>query len=252
MCGPRRRVLRLRRPRESAPPAHPGARRRPTSTTTMRYAAPALRVADHLAAAHGRATLPSTSRSSTTAATTSRRRRRGLGSPGARAGPHGPVLPLRPRDARACCRPSSHPNELLDGALVGANYKTGSKTPTYVHTRHPSLLALHARHGRDAPRRRGDRGAWPPRERAHQAALGPLRGEARDGAARRRRALHVRGDRQHPHRLHAHRAGARACRDPDGVRRPRVRRAAAATTRRSSTSSPRRSRSPAAAASIAG
>jgi glycine reductase len=41
------------------------------------------------------------------------------------------------------------PSELLDGALVGANYKTGSKTPTYVHTRHPSLLALAARHGRD-------------------------------------------------------------------------------------------------------
>ncbi len=41
------------------------------------------------------------------------------------------------------------PNELLDGALVGANYKTGSKTPTYAHTRHPSLLALAARHGRE-------------------------------------------------------------------------------------------------------
>jgi glycine reductase len=41
------------------------------------------------------------------------------------------------------------PNELLDGALVGANYKTGSKTPTFLHTRHPSLLALGARHGRD-------------------------------------------------------------------------------------------------------
>ena len=41
------------------------------------------------------------------------------------------------------------PNELLDGALVGGNYKTGTKTPTCVHTRHPSLLALSARHGRD-------------------------------------------------------------------------------------------------------
>jgi glycine reductase complex component B subunit alpha and beta len=41
------------------------------------------------------------------------------------------------------------PNELLDGALVGANYKTGSKTPTCIHTRHPSLLALAARHGRE-------------------------------------------------------------------------------------------------------
>ncbi len=33
-----------------------------------------------------------------------------------------------------------HPNELLDGALVGGNYKTGSKTPTFRHTRHPALL----------------------------------------------------------------------------------------------------------------
>jgi len=41
------------------------------------------------------------------------------------------------------------PNELLDGALVSANYKTGTKTPTCVHTRHPSLLALAARHGRE-------------------------------------------------------------------------------------------------------
>lgn len=42
-----------------------------------------------------------------------------------------------------------HPNELLDGALVSGNYKTGTKTPTYMHTRHPSLLALCERHGRD-------------------------------------------------------------------------------------------------------
>jgi glycine reductase len=42
-----------------------------------------------------------------------------------------------------------HPNELLDGAIVGGNYKTGSKTPTYLHTRHPSLRALYTRHGRD-------------------------------------------------------------------------------------------------------
>src|SRR5262249_32046505 len=41
------------------------------------------------------------------------------------------------------------PNELLDGALVGANYKIGTRTPTYLHTRHPSLLALAARHGRE-------------------------------------------------------------------------------------------------------
>jgi glycine reductase len=37
------------------------------------------------------------------------------------------------------------PGELFDGAVVGGNYKTGSKTPTFVHTRHPSLLALSAR-----------------------------------------------------------------------------------------------------------
>jgi len=42
-----------------------------------------------------------------------------------------------------------HPNELLDGALVSGNYKTGTKTPTYMHTRHPSLLSLYGRHGRD-------------------------------------------------------------------------------------------------------
>lgn len=42
-----------------------------------------------------------------------------------------------------------HPNELRDGALVGANYKTGSKTPTYMHTHHPSLRTLCARHGRE-------------------------------------------------------------------------------------------------------
>jgi glycine reductase len=40
-----------------------------------------------------------------------------------------------------------HPNELLDGALVSGNYKNGNKTPTYLHTRHPSLLDLCEQHG---------------------------------------------------------------------------------------------------------
>ena len=42
-----------------------------------------------------------------------------------------------------------HPNEMLDGALVGGNYKIGTRTPTYRHTWHPSLAALYQRHGND-------------------------------------------------------------------------------------------------------
>lgn len=42
-----------------------------------------------------------------------------------------------------------HPNELLDGAVVGANYKTGSKTPTFRHCRHPSLVNLYERNGKE-------------------------------------------------------------------------------------------------------
>jgi glycine reductase complex component B subunit alpha and beta len=42
-----------------------------------------------------------------------------------------------------------HPGELLDGALVSGNYKSGSKTPTFRHTWHPALAALLERHGRD-------------------------------------------------------------------------------------------------------
>ncbi len=42
-----------------------------------------------------------------------------------------------------------HPNELLDGAVVSGNYKNGNKTPTYLHTRHPSVVALYDAHGRD-------------------------------------------------------------------------------------------------------
>ena len=41
-----------------------------------------------------------------------------------------------------------HPNELLDGALVGGNYKIGTRTPTFRHTWHPSLAALYQRHGK--------------------------------------------------------------------------------------------------------
>ena len=42
-----------------------------------------------------------------------------------------------------------HPNEMLDGAVVGANYKTMQKTPTYLHCNKPVLLELYRRHGRD-------------------------------------------------------------------------------------------------------
>jgi glycine reductase len=52
-------------------------------------------------------------------------------------------------DMTGCVPTVLHPNELLDGALVGANYKIGTRTPTYRHTWHPSLAALCQRHGRD-------------------------------------------------------------------------------------------------------
>jgi len=42
-----------------------------------------------------------------------------------------------------------HPNEMLDGAVVGANYKTGQKVPTYLHCNKPVLLELYRRHGKD-------------------------------------------------------------------------------------------------------
>lgn len=42
-----------------------------------------------------------------------------------------------------------HPNELLDGAVVGANYKTQQKVPTYIHCNQPLLLELYRRHGVD-------------------------------------------------------------------------------------------------------
>ncbi|MEE9275554.1 MAG: glycine/sarcosine/betaine reductase component B subunit [bacterium] len=42
-----------------------------------------------------------------------------------------------------------HPNEMLDGAVVGANYKTQQKVPTYLHCNKPLLLELYRRHGED-------------------------------------------------------------------------------------------------------
>jgi glycine reductase len=42
-----------------------------------------------------------------------------------------------------------HPNEMLDGAVIGANYKTQQKVPTYLHCNKPVLLELYRRHGVD-------------------------------------------------------------------------------------------------------
>ncbi|MBT3350265.1 MAG: beta-aspartyl-peptidase [Nitrospinaceae bacterium] len=42
-----------------------------------------------------------------------------------------------------------HPNEMLDGAVVGANYKTGQKVPTYIHCNMPLIYELYRRHGVD-------------------------------------------------------------------------------------------------------
>jgi glycine reductase len=42
-----------------------------------------------------------------------------------------------------------HPNEMLDGAVVGANYKTGQKVPTYLHCNMPLIYELYRRHGVD-------------------------------------------------------------------------------------------------------
>ncbi len=42
-----------------------------------------------------------------------------------------------------------HPNEMLDGAVVGGNYKTQQKVPTYLHCNKPLLLELYRRHGVD-------------------------------------------------------------------------------------------------------
>ena len=40
-----------------------------------------------------------------------------------------------------------HPNEMLDGAVVGANYKTQQKAPTYLHCNKPLIYELYRRHG---------------------------------------------------------------------------------------------------------
>ena len=42
-----------------------------------------------------------------------------------------------------------HPNEMLDGAVVGANYKTQQKAPTYLHSNKPLIYELYRRHGVD-------------------------------------------------------------------------------------------------------
>ena len=42
-----------------------------------------------------------------------------------------------------------HPNEMLDGAVVGANYKTQQKAPTYLHCNMPLIYELYRRHGVD-------------------------------------------------------------------------------------------------------
>ncbi|MHB9074275.1 MAG: glycine/sarcosine/betaine reductase component B subunit [Desulfobaccales bacterium] len=52
-------------------------------------------------------------------------------------------------DFSGCLPTILHPNELLDGAIVGANYKIGTRTPTFRHTWHPSLVALYQKHGKE-------------------------------------------------------------------------------------------------------
>ncbi len=42
-----------------------------------------------------------------------------------------------------------HPNEMFDGAVVGANYKTQQKVPTYLHCNMPLAYELYRRHGVD-------------------------------------------------------------------------------------------------------
>ena len=63
----------------------------------------------------------------------------------------GPMIQtfLYGHEMSGCVPTVLHPNEMLDGALVGGNYKIGTRTPTYRHTWHPSLAALYQRHGKD-------------------------------------------------------------------------------------------------------
>lgn len=63
----------------------------------------------------------------------------------------GPMIQtfLYGHEMNGCVPTILHPNEMLDGAVVGANYKIGSRTPTFRHTWHPSLVTLYRRHGKD-------------------------------------------------------------------------------------------------------
>lgn len=63
----------------------------------------------------------------------------------------GPMIQtfLYGHEMSGCVPTVLHPNEMLDGAVVGANYKIGSRTPTFRHTWHPSLTTLYRRHGKD-------------------------------------------------------------------------------------------------------
>jgi sarcosine reductase len=63
----------------------------------------------------------------------------------------GPMIQtfLYGHEMSGCVPTVLHPNEMLDGAVVGANYKIGSRTPTFRHTWHPSLATLYERHGKD-------------------------------------------------------------------------------------------------------
>ncbi|MBI4319875.1 MAG: beta-aspartyl-peptidase, partial [Chloroflexi bacterium] len=42
-----------------------------------------------------------------------------------------------------------HPNEMLDGAVVSANYKGGQRVATCIHTMNPVVRALYRLHGRE-------------------------------------------------------------------------------------------------------